>query len=79
MGFLSKVFLHDVFVRCKMSFPIPDVFLPLDDPTYNDILTAGNYDPLEDPHQLLMQDTDLLLAHDRVSNVFTGCLSSSSI
>ena len=65
-GFLNKVFLRDVTVRCKMSFRIPDVFLPLDDPTYNTILTADNYDPLEDPHQLLMQDTGFLLAHDRV-------------
>ena len=51
-------------IRCPSS--IPDVFLPLDDPTYNDFLTADNYGPSEDPHQLLMQDTDLLLAHDRV-------------
>ena len=65
-GFLNNVLSRDVFVRCKMSFLIPDVFLPLDDPMYNDILNHDNYDPEEDLLQLLMQDTDLLLAHDRV-------------
>ena len=48
-GFLNKIIQFDVFVRCKMSFLIPDVFLPLDDPTYNDILMADNYGPSEDP------------------------------
>ena len=64
--FLSKVLVRDVYVTYKMSFLIPDVFLPLEDPTYNDILNHDNFDPDEDPFQLLTQDTDLLLAHDRV-------------
>ena len=63
---LYKTFLYDVFAPCKMSFLIPDVFLPLDDPTFNDILNTHNYDPDEDPFQLLMEDTNFLLAHDRV-------------
>ena len=64
--FLHKVFLYDALAPYKMSFFIPDVFLPLDDPTFNDILNHDNYDPGEDPLQLLMNDTDFLLAHDRV-------------
>ena len=65
-AFLYKVFLYDVFAPCRMSFLIPDVFLPLDDPTFNDILNNDNYDPEEDSFQLLMEDTNFLLAHDRV-------------
>ena len=65
-GFLNKVLVHYVYVRYKMSFLIPDVFVPLEDPTYNDILNHDNFDPDEDPFQLLTQDTDLLLAHVRV-------------
>ena len=64
--FLHKVFLHDALAPHKMSFFIPDVFLPLDDPTINDILNHDNFDPGEDPLQLSMNDTDFLLAHDRV-------------
>ena len=64
--FLHKVFLYDALAPYKMSFFIPDVCLPLDDPTFNDILNHDNYDPGEDPLQLLMNDTDFLLAHDRV-------------
>ena len=36
--FLHNVFLHDALAPYKMSFFIPDVFSPLDDPTFNDIL-----------------------------------------
>ena len=66
--FLHKVFLHDALAPYKMSFLIPDVFLPLDDPTFNDILNHDNYDPGEDPFQWLMNDTDFLLAQDRVTS-----------
>ena len=64
--FLHKVFLYGALAPYKMSFFVPDVFLPLDDPTFNDIRNHDNYDPGEDPLQLLMNDTDFLLAHDRV-------------
>ena len=64
--FLHNVFLHDALAPYKMSFFIPDVFLPLDDPTFNDILNHDNLEPGEDPLQLSMNDTDFLLAHDRV-------------
>ena len=67
--------MHDVFLKCKMSFLIPDVFLPLEDSMYNDILNHDKNDLEEDPLQLLTQDTDFLLAHDlhwRVSTSSTG-------
>ena len=64
--FLHNVFLHDALAPYKMSFFIPDVFSPLDDPTFNDILNHDNLEPGEDPLQLSMNDTDFLLAHDRV-------------
>ena len=64
--FLHNVFLHDALASYKMSFFIPDVFSPLDDPTFNDILNHDNLEPGEDPLQLSMNDTDFLLAHDRV-------------
>ena len=59
--FLHKVFLHDALAPYKMSFLIRDVFLPLDDPTFNDILNHDNYDPGEDPFQCLVNDIDFLL------------------
>ena len=64
--FLHKVFLHGALAPYKMSFLIRDVFLPLDDPTFNDILNHDNYDPGEDPFHCLVNDTDFLLAEDRV-------------
>ena len=64
--FLHKVFLHDALAPYKMSFLTRDVFLPLDDPTFNDILNHDNYDPGEDPFHCLVNDTDFLLAEDRV-------------